>query len=116
MAGGIKSIQRLRFNRLLRHPNIPAAAVTLNIMNTTRGVKEIWRKVGKRANNPATIKFATDPNKVRLPARVEAAARVSQPAAGLGRAVTAGLSKSMAGTFETRFERTTVIAESAAAP
>ena len=69
-----------------------------------------------RPATSATIKFATEPSRVKFPARVDEAARVSQPEVGLGNDVTAGLSKSTAGTFETRFDSTTVIAARAAAP
>jgi hypothetical protein len=48
---------------------------------------------------------ATKPSKVRFPANVEAAARVSQPALELEKETTNGLSIKRAGTFESRFNK-----------
>jgi len=63
----------------------------------------------RRRADSATIKFATDPSKVRFPASVEAAARVSHPAAGAAIEEINGRSKSTAGTLETRLLSTTVM-------
>jgi len=65
----------------------------------------------RRRADSATIRLATEPSSVRLPARVEAEARVSQPAVGLGRLAVSGRSNRTAGTLETRLLSRTVMAE-----
>jgi hypothetical protein len=65
----------------------------------------------------ATMRLATEPSRVRLPARVEAAARVSQPAVGSARCATAGRSSnSFFFLLEARLDMMTVMSESPAAP
>ncbi len=59
----------------------------------------------------ATIRFATEPIRVRLPASVEAIATTSQARPALGRAGMKGLRIRTAGTLLTILERTAVTSE-----
>ncbi len=52
----------------------------------------------------ATMRFATDPTSVRLPARVDAIASTSHAARGAANVGITLLKSSTAGTFDTRFE------------
>ena len=61
-----------------------------------------------------TIRFATDPKIVGLPARVDAIASTSHAWAGFRRCVTNGLNTSTAGTLLTRFDSSAVMTLSAA--
>src|SRR5215468_5582644 len=55
-----------------------------------------------------TIRFATLPRIVKLPARVEAIASTSHARRGSSNVVTSGLNRRTAGTLETRFDSTAV--------
>jgi hypothetical protein len=59
----------------------------------------------------ATIKFATEPIKVRLPAKVVAIAKINHEFVGSGQVVIIGLNNNTAGTFETRLLNTAEITE-----
>src|SRR5262245_66359697 len=55
-----------------------------------------------------TIRFATLPRIVKLPARVDAIASTSHARRGSANVATSGLNRSTAGTLETRFDSTAV--------
>src|SRR5271170_2306218 len=62
----------------------------------------------RRAARWTTIRLATEPRIVRLPANVAAIAATSHARRGSGRAATKGFSTSTAGTLLTRFDNTAV--------
>ena len=80
------------------------------MINPTRVYSQNPSSTLRLLADSATIKFATEPIKVKLPARVEAAARVNQPAMGFAMVLTNGFSSNTAGTFDTKLLNTAVTA------
>src|SRR5262249_23748828 len=99
----VASLARTQSHASISQPRNKVASVT-----GTPTLQYSTNPISTRAARAAstTIRFATLPRIVKLPANVEAMASTSHARRGSSNVVTSGLNRSTAGTLETRFDST----------